>query len=126
MSAKKLVIFTPGLRIWNLPSSNQSLMKSRIMCQVLLAMPYKISFLNSLLMHSKNVSLPSLKIPYNTAESERFVTLQKVLTKVLNSEMGQSVTSKVHYGMQEVRDDMNSQSKYLGKYCLDVQSANSS
>ncbi|GKE01141.1 hypothetical protein Tco_1389124, partial [Tanacetum coccineum] len=43
------------------------------------------------------------------------------LTKVLNCEMGQLVTSKVHSGMQEVRDDMNSKSKYLGKYCLDVQ-----
>ncbi|GJU04039.1 retrovirus-related pol polyprotein from transposon TNT 1-94 [Tanacetum coccineum] len=59
---------------------------------------------------------------YCTAESERFVTLQKALTKVLNCEMGQLVTSKVHSGMQEVRDDMNSKSKYLGKYCLDVQS----
>ncbi|GJU01413.1 hypothetical protein Tco_1111751 [Tanacetum coccineum] len=72
--------------------------KSRILCQLLLAMPYKISFLDSLLIHSKHV-----------------------LTKVLKSEMGQSVTSKVHSGMQEVRS-LNSQSKNLGKYCLNVQS----
>ncbi|GJT67577.1 hypothetical protein Tco_1019057 [Tanacetum coccineum] len=39
---------------------------------------------------------------YHTTESERFVTLQKALTKVLKPKMGQSVTSKVRSGMQEL------------------------
>ncbi|GJR56918.1 retrovirus-related pol polyprotein from transposon TNT 1-94 [Tanacetum coccineum] len=98
MSVKKLAIFTLGLRIWNLPSFNKSLMKSRTLCQLLSTMPYKISFIGSLLMPLKNALVSTLK-----------------------SEMGQSVTPKVHYGMQEVRDDLNSQSKNLGKFCLVVQ-----
>nr|GEY10720.1 hypothetical protein [Tanacetum cinerariifolium] len=61
---------------------------------------------------------------YHTAGSEHFVTLQKALTKVLKSEMGQSVISKVPFGMQKVRDDLKSQSKNMGKYCLDVQGSN--
>ncbi|GJS35680.1 retrovirus-related pol polyprotein from transposon TNT 1-94 [Tanacetum coccineum] len=48
--------------------------------------------------------------------------LRKALTSVLQYEMGQSVTSKVRSGMQEVRDDLNSQRKSLGKLCLEVQS----
>nr|GEV14625.1 hypothetical protein [Tanacetum cinerariifolium] len=62
--------------------------------------------------------LPSIikeSMPFNishAAQSERFVTLQKELSKVLKSEMGQSVTSKVRLGMEEVRDDISSQSKH--------------
>nr|GEU60385.1 hypothetical protein [Tanacetum cinerariifolium] len=58
---------------------------------------------------------------FHTTESEHFVTLQKALTKVLKSKMGQLVTSKVRSSMQEVRADLNSQSKSMRKFCLDVQ-----
>nr|GEU59947.1 reverse transcriptase domain-containing protein [Tanacetum cinerariifolium] len=45
---------------------------------------------------------------------------KKNFPKVLKSETGQSVTSKVHLGMEEIRDDVNSQTKHLQKYCLSV------
>ncbi|GJQ97421.1 hypothetical protein Tco_0008560 [Tanacetum coccineum] len=57
------------------------------------------------------------------SESDHFITLQKALTSVLQSEMGQSVTFKVRSGMQEVRDDLNSQRKSLGKFCLEGETA---
>nr|GEV72729.1 uncharacterized mitochondrial protein AtMg00810-like [Tanacetum cinerariifolium] len=44
-----------------------------------------------------------------------------VLTKEVKFEMGQPMTSKVRFGMQEVKDNLTSQRKYLGKYCLNVQ-----
>ncbi|GKF25538.1 hypothetical protein Tco_0081432, partial [Tanacetum coccineum] len=55
---------------------------------------------------------------YHVAESLHFVTLQKSLSKVLKSEMGTSVSKKVRSGMQDVRADLDSQIKHLGKYCL--------
>ncbi|GJV23925.1 hypothetical protein Tco_1376620 [Tanacetum coccineum] len=58
---------------------------------------------------------------YHVAESLHFVTLQKSLSKVLKSEMGTSVSEKVRSGMQDVRADLDSQIKHLGKYCSDVQ-----
>ncbi|GKA97274.1 hypothetical protein Tco_0825168 [Tanacetum coccineum] len=36
--------------------------------------------------------------------------------------MGKSVTYLVESGMKEVKDDLNSQAKSLGKFCVDVQS----
>ncbi|GKC88516.1 hypothetical protein Tco_1149165 [Tanacetum coccineum] len=36
--------------------------------------------------------------------------------------MGKSVTTLIKSGMKEVRDDLKSQAKSLGKFCLDVQS----
>ncbi|GJR55107.1 retrovirus-related pol polyprotein from transposon TNT 1-94 [Tanacetum coccineum] len=58
---------------------------------------------------------------YHKVESEHFVTLQTKLTKVLKSEMRNSVSSKVRSGMQEVSDDLKTQSKSLRRFCLDVQ-----
>nr|GEW40946.1 hypothetical protein [Tanacetum cinerariifolium] len=46
---------------------------------------------------------------------------EKSLSKVLWSEMGTSVSEKVYSGMQDVRADLDSQIKHLGKYCSDVQ-----
>ncbi|GJX89709.1 hypothetical protein Tco_0341723 [Tanacetum coccineum] len=59
------------------------------------------------------------------AESLRFVTLQKALTKVLKTEMVDSISSKVRLGMQDVREDLISQTKHLSKYCLSVQDMHS-
>ncbi|GJU26386.1 hypothetical protein Tco_1165007 [Tanacetum coccineum] len=57
----------------------------------------------------------------HTTEIHRFVTLQKELSKVLQSEIDKSVESKVSSGMEEVRDDLQTQTKHLTKYCLSVQ-----
>nr|GEW50485.1 retrovirus-related Pol polyprotein from transposon TNT 1-94 [Tanacetum cinerariifolium] len=59
------------------------------------------------------------------AESLRFVTLQKALTKVLKTEMGDSISLKVSLGMQDAREDLISQTKHLSKYCLSVQDMHS-
>ncbi|GJX48583.1 hypothetical protein Tco_0273773 [Tanacetum coccineum] len=58
---------------------------------------------------------------YHKAESERFVTLQTQLTKVLKFEMRNSVSSNIRFGMQEVSNDLKTQSKSLRRLCLDVQ-----
>ncbi|GKE46329.1 hypothetical protein Tco_1477587, partial [Tanacetum coccineum] len=44
------------------------------------------------------------------------------LSKTLKSDLGKSVTSLVKSGMKEVKDDLNSQAKSLGKFCLEVKS----
>ncbi|GKD43063.1 hypothetical protein Tco_1267708 [Tanacetum coccineum] len=59
------------------------------------------------------------------AKSLRFVTLQKALTKVLKTEMGDSISSKVSLGIQDVREDLISQTKHVSKYCLSVQDMHS-
>ncbi|GKB43946.1 hypothetical protein Tco_0888888, partial [Tanacetum coccineum] len=68
----------------------------------------------------------SLQTPI-PASSEQFAKKQtklnkKNLSSALKSDMGQLVTSKVQSGMQDVRDNLNSRVKSLGKFCLDVQS----
>ncbi|GKF87021.1 hypothetical protein Tco_0254848 [Tanacetum coccineum] len=54
-------------------------------------------------------------------ESEKFIVLQKELTKVLQSDMGQTIKSQVRSGIKDVREDLNTQKKYLTKYCLFIQ-----
>nr|GEZ98962.1 retrovirus-related Pol polyprotein from transposon TNT 1-94 [Tanacetum cinerariifolium] len=63
---------------------------------------------------------------YHKAESERFVILQTQLTKVLKSEIGKSVSSKVCNQMQEVIDDLKTHNNTLGRFFLDVQDDKSS
>ncbi|GJR18509.1 hypothetical protein Tco_0967036 [Tanacetum coccineum] len=58
---------------------------------------------------------------FHVAQSDRFVRLEMKLFKKLKSNMGKSVMSLVRSGMQEVRDDLNTQAKSLGKFCQDVQ-----
>ncbi|GJV86464.1 hypothetical protein Tco_1530402 [Tanacetum coccineum] len=54
-------------------------------------------------------------------ESEKFVFLQKELTKVLQSDMGKTIKSQVRSGIEDVREDLNTQKKQLTKYCLPIQ-----
>ncbi|GKC28532.1 hypothetical protein Tco_1035826, partial [Tanacetum coccineum] len=54
--------------------------------------------------------------------SNRFVTLQKELSKVLKSKVAKSVIEKVQVvGLEGVREDLHSQTKHLTKYCLSFQ-----
>ncbi|GJY66316.1 hypothetical protein Tco_0468554, partial [Tanacetum coccineum] len=53
-------------------------------------------------------------------ESDKFSRLETELSKTLKSDMGKSLTSLVKSGMKKVKDDLNSQAKSLGKFCLDV------
>ncbi|GJZ22615.1 hypothetical protein Tco_0559654 [Tanacetum coccineum] len=46
-------------------------------------------------------------------------------SKVLKTEMGESIFLKVSLGMQDVRTDLNTQTKQLSKYYLDVQNMHS-
>ncbi|GKA28783.1 hypothetical protein Tco_0715028 [Tanacetum coccineum] len=59
---------------------------------------------------------------FHVAQSDRFARLKTKLSKTLKSDMGKSVTSLVKFGMKDVKDDLNSQAKSLGKFCLDIQS----
>ncbi|GKC63286.1 hypothetical protein Tco_1095884 [Tanacetum coccineum] len=54
-----------------------------------------------------------------------FVTLQQGLSKVLKIEMEQSISSKVSLGMQDVKNNINTQTKHLSKYYLSVQDMHS-
>ncbi|GJW06292.1 hypothetical protein Tco_1568715 [Tanacetum coccineum] len=47
------------------------------------------------------------------------------LTKVLKTEIGDYISSKVSLGMQDVRKDLISQTKHLSKYCLSFQDMHS-
>ncbi|GKC24227.1 hypothetical protein Tco_1026377 [Tanacetum coccineum] len=73
-----------------------------------------------------NASAERLSLPdhmdHICEESDRFSRLETELSKTLKSDMGKSVTSLVMSGMKKVKDDMNSQAKSLGKFCLDVKS----
>ncbi|GJW92216.1 hypothetical protein Tco_0169769 [Tanacetum coccineum] len=59
---------------------------------------------------------------FHVAQSDRFTRLEMKLSKTLKSDMGKPVTSLVKSGMKDVKDDLNSQAKSLGKFCLDIQS----
>nr|GFA56776.1 hypothetical protein [Tanacetum cinerariifolium] len=59
---------------------------------------------------------------FNIHQSDRFAKLETKPSKTLKTDMGNSVTTLVKSGMQEVRDDLKSQAKSLGKFSLDVQS----
>nr|GEU70918.1 hypothetical protein [Tanacetum cinerariifolium] len=58
---------------------------------------------------------------FHVSQSDIFACLETKLSKTLKSNMGQSVTSLVQSGMQEVKDDLNSQAKSLKTLCKDVQ-----
>ncbi|GJU49979.1 hypothetical protein Tco_1219534 [Tanacetum coccineum] len=54
----------------------------------------------------------------NVAQSKRFVTLQKELSKVIKSK----VVKKVQVvGLEGLREDLQSQTKHISKYCLSFQ-----
>ncbi|GKA35959.1 retrovirus-related pol polyprotein from transposon TNT 1-94 [Tanacetum coccineum] len=58
----------------------------------------------------------------HVAQSNRFVTLQKELSKVLKSELAKSVKEKIQVvRLEGVRDDLQSQTKHLTKYWLSFQ-----
>nr|GEW01413.1 hypothetical protein [Tanacetum cinerariifolium] len=58
---------------------------------------------------------------FHVAQSDIFAFLETKLSKTLKSDMGQSVTSLVQSGMQEVKDDLNSLAKNLKTFYKDVQ-----
>ncbi|GKD09081.1 hypothetical protein Tco_1188766 [Tanacetum coccineum] len=53
---------------------------------------------------------------FHVAESDRFARLETELSKTHKSDMGKSITSLVKSGMKEVNDDLNSETKSLGKF----------
>nr|GEY67168.1 ribonuclease H-like domain-containing protein [Tanacetum cinerariifolium] len=57
---------------------------------------------------------------FHVAQSDRFVRLETKLSKTLKTDMGKSVTTLVKSIMKEVRGDLKSQAKSLGKFSLDV------
>ncbi|GJW34250.1 retrovirus-related pol polyprotein from transposon TNT 1-94, partial [Tanacetum coccineum] len=61
---------------------------------------------------------------FHVAQSDRFSRLETELSKTLKSDMGKSVTYLVESGMKEVKDDLKSQAKSLGKFCMDAKDAN--
>ncbi|GKD33384.1 hypothetical protein Tco_1248893 [Tanacetum coccineum] len=70
---------------------------------------YEEDSMPTLISNSLRAQLPGLLADaLKDSKSERFVTLQKVLTNVLRSEMEQSVTSKVCSGMQESAESIPS------------------
>ncbi|GJX88537.1 hypothetical protein Tco_0340551 [Tanacetum coccineum] len=63
-------------------------------------------YLPSILQESLQTHIPA---------TDRFARLETELSKTLKSDMRKSVTSLVKSGMKEVKDDLNSQTKSLGK-----------
>nr|GEU46898.1 hypothetical protein [Tanacetum cinerariifolium] len=83
-----------------------------------------IAFVNTALQEQlPGILLATLKdcLPSIIQES-LFAKHETELSKTLKTNMGKSVTTLVKFGMKEVRDDLKSQAKSLGKFSLDVQS----
>nr|GEW30267.1 transcription factor EGL1 isoform X2 [Tanacetum cinerariifolium] len=77
---------------------------------------------------SKNLCKLTFQPPLNSLQrnkSDRFAKLETELSKTLKSDMGKLATTLVKSGMKEVRDELDSQAKSLGKFYLDVQSKGS-
>ncbi|GJY60997.1 hypothetical protein Tco_0461654 [Tanacetum coccineum] len=115
---KKSSLFTQCLETWNLQSFTKSQMESNLLYQLLSSLLSKNRCLD--------FSPPHLKTAFHQSSKNLCkLTFEPPLNKLsttLKSDMGKLVTTLINSGMKEVRDDLKSQAKSLGKFCLDVQS----
>nr|GEW90362.1 hypothetical protein [Tanacetum cinerariifolium] len=86
-------------------------------CEEVSPLHSKLGNMESSIIHQVSDAIQST-LP---ALSDRFVRLETELSKTLKIDMGKSVTTLVKSIMKEVRGDLKSQAKSLGKFSLDVQ-----
>ncbi|GJW60396.1 reverse transcriptase domain-containing protein [Tanacetum coccineum] len=142
---EKSALFIRSLVTWSL-----LLLKSSHPCQPLSLMPLNNSYMNfsqlpqkissSIIQESLQSHIPAVSEKFaktqtklnkravkhlnrqfnisNVAQSKRFVTLQKELSKVIKSK----VVKKVQVvGLEGLKEDLQSQTKHISKYCLSFQ-----
>ncbi|GJW04087.1 hypothetical protein Tco_1562943 [Tanacetum coccineum] len=100
---KKSAIFIQGLEIWSLLLFKQSLMKSKTQAQLNKKVVKQLN-------RQFNIS--------HVSQSNRFVTLQKELSKVIKSEVAKKVQV---VRLEGVREDLQSQTKHISKYSSSFQ-----
>ncbi|GJT15514.1 hypothetical protein Tco_0874220 [Tanacetum coccineum] len=110
ISMKKSALFIQNLGIWSLLLFNKSQLQSSHLCQ-----PLELPHIEAQVHKNLQDQLPNLLLKpmykefnaFNKLESQRFVLLQKELSKSLHKNMRKSIKLKVIKGMKEVRDKLS-------------------